>query len=50
MDKLTNARETISAVDKEIAALFEKRMEAVRLVSEYKISHGLPIYDEATRR
>ena len=47
MDKLANARETISAVDKEIAALFEKRMEAVRLVSEYKISHGLPIYDEA---
>ena len=47
MDKLIYARETISAIDKEIAALFEKRMDAVRLVSEYKISHGLPIYDEA---
>ena len=45
MDKLTQAREIISAVDKEIAELFEKRMNAVRLVSEYKIEHGLPIYD-----
>ena len=47
MEKLTQARETISAIDKEIAALFEKRMDAVRMVSEYKIAHGLPIYDEA---
>lgn len=45
MDKLTQAREIITGVDKEIAALFEKRMGAVRLVSEYKIEHGLPIYD-----
>ena len=42
---MIQARETISAIDKEIAALFEKRMNAVRLVSEYKIEHGLPIYD-----
>ena len=47
MEKLTQARESISAIDKEIAALFEKRMDAVRMVSEYKIAHGLPIYDEA---
>ncbi len=45
MDKLIRAREEISRVDKEIAALFEKRMDAVRLVSEYKIEHGLPIFD-----
>ncbi|MBQ9747537.1 MAG: chorismate mutase [Clostridia bacterium] len=45
MDKLIRAREEISSVDKEIAALFERRMNAVRLVSEYKIEHGLPIYD-----
>ena len=45
MDKLTQARQIISSVDKEIAALFEKRMDAVRLVSEYKIENGLPIYD-----
>lgn len=47
MEKLIHARETISAIDKEIAALFEKRMNAVRLVSEYKIEYGLPIYDAA---
>ncbi len=45
MDKLIKAREIISGVDKEIADLFEKRMNAVRMVSEYKIEHGLPIYD-----
>ena len=47
MEKLIYARETISAIDQEIAALFEKRMNAVKLVSEYKIEHGLPIYDAA---
>ena len=33
MDKLLKAREIINETDKEIAALFEKRMEAVRLVA-----------------
>lgn len=47
MDKLSIAREEISNVDKEIAKLFEKRMQAVRMVSEYKIEHGLPVYDAA---
>ena len=47
MDKLTQAREEISAVDREIAALFVRRMNAVRIVSEYKAEHGLPIYDAA---
>lgn len=47
MDKLMIAREEIGKIDKEIAALFEKRMNAVRLVSEHKIEHGLPIFDPA---
>ncbi len=47
MDKLIQARETISEVDKEIAALFEKRMKAVRLVAEYKKERGLPVFDFA---
>lgn len=47
MDKLTKAREEISAVDREIAALFVRRMNAVRTVSEYKTEHGLPVYDAA---
>ena len=45
MEKLLQAREMIGNIDKEIAALFEKRMDAVRLISQYKIEHGLPIYD-----
>ena len=36
MNELENARKIISEVDKEIATLFEKRMEAVRIVAEYK--------------
>lgn len=48
MNELENARKIISEVDKEIASLFEKRMEAVRLVAEYKKIHGLSILD-ATR-
>lgn len=47
MDKLIKAREEISTVDQEIAALFERRMNAVREVSAYKIEHGLPVYDAA---
>ena len=47
MDKLTKAREEISAVDREMAALFVRRMNAVRAVSEYKTEHGLTVYDAA---
>ena len=47
MDKLLKAREIISEADREIAALFEKRMEAVRLVAEYKKERGLPIFDSS---
>lgn len=47
MEKLLKAREIISQTDKEIAALFEKRMEAVRLVAEYKKERGLPIFDSS---
>lgn len=47
MEKLNKAREIINQVDKEIAALFEKRMEAVREIAEYKKERGLPIFDGA---
>ena len=47
MDKLIKAREEISSIDREMAALFVRRMNAVRDVSEYKSEHGLPIYDAA---
>lgn len=45
MEKLLKAREIINETDKEIAKLFEKRMEAVRLVAEYKMERGLPVFD-----
>lgn len=47
MEKLLKAREIINETDREIALLFEKRMEAVRLVAEYKKERGLPIFDSS---
>ena len=36
MEKLIEARKIISEADKQIAELFEKRMQAVKQVAEYK--------------
>lgn len=47
MDKLQMARNEINEVDKQIAALFERRMNAVRTVAEYKLERGLPIFDSS---
>lgn len=47
MDQLIKARETISEIDSQVALLFEKRMEAVKLVAEYKKERGLPIFDSS---
>ena len=45
MNELEKAREIINSVDRDMAALFEKRMEAVKAVAEYKAKNGLPIFD-----
>ncbi len=45
MDKLQIARQSIDSIDKEMARLFCKRMEAVKLVAEYKQEQGLPVFD-----
>ena len=42
---LEEARETINRVDREMARLFEERMNAVRKVAEYKMAHGLQVFD-----
>lgn len=42
---LEEARETINRVDREMARLFEERMNAVKKVAEYKIAHGLAVLD-----
>lgn len=46
MTDLEKARQTIDEADREIAKLFEKRMDAVKVVAEYKGKNGLPIFDE----
>lgn len=45
MNQLEEARIIINEVDKEVAALFEKRMKAVEKVIEYKLENNLPIFD-----
>ena len=47
-NKLEEARKIINEVDAQMAELFLRRMEAARMVSEYKREHCLPILD-ATR-
>lgn len=45
MNELEEARLDIGSVDKEIAALFERRMQLVGKVLDYKKRNGLPILD-----
>lgn len=42
---ISEAREKINAIDKEMAHLFEERMKAAQMVAEYKKQHGLAILD-----
>lgn len=46
-DLLQQARAEIDAVDVEMAALFCRRMDAVRKVAAYKQAHGMPVLDAA---
>lgn len=46
MNQLEQARQSIDAIDKQMAALFEQRMQAVGDVAAYKAAHNLPILDE----
>lgn len=45
MNEFEKARQEINEVDRQMAELFVKRMQAVRLVAEYKKAHGLQITD-----
>lgn len=45
MSELQTAREIINRVDKEMARLFEMRMDAAKTVATYKKEKGLPIDD-----
>ena len=45
MTELEQARLSINQIDKEMAELFSKRMDAAKIVAEYKKLHGLQITD-----
>lgn len=45
MNELDMARNIINATDREMARLFEQRMDAVRMVADYKKKHGIPVDD-----
>lgn len=47
MTDLDRARQSINEVDREMVRLFEQRMDAVRLVAEYKKAYGIPVEDSA---
>lgn len=47
MSELDEARKRINEADREIARQFERRMQAVKLVAEYKKERGLPVLDKA---
>ncbi len=46
MDALQKARKTIDDVDRQMAELFVKRLDAVKTIGEYKQANGLPILNE----
>ena len=50
MNELEIARKIINEVDKEMASLFEKRMEAAQLVAKYKKEHSLSILDSSREK
>lgn len=50
MKTLDEARIEIDAVDKEMAALFERRMKAVEAVIQYKIANNKPIFDSTREK
>ena len=45
MEVLTAQRAIINETDREMARLFEQRMEAVKQIALWKKEHGLPILD-----
>ena len=47
MTELEKARKIINETDSKMAKLFEKRMDAAKMVAAYKKEHGLPIDDFA---
>ena len=47
MRELTELRQELDRLDRELVALFERRMDVSREVARYKIAHGLPVLDRS---
>ena len=45
MASLTELRGELDAIDREMVALFERRMAVAREVAAYKLANGLPVLD-----
>ncbi len=45
MTELETARQIINNADRQIAKLFEERMNAVKAVADYKREHGMQVFD-----
>ncbi len=50
MEDLKTLRGKIDGIDRQLASLFEQRMEVCRNVGEYKLANGLPVLDAARER
>ncbi|MCC5893942.1 MAG: chorismate mutase [Alkalibacterium sp.] len=50
MSELDGYRNDIDAIDQELTTLFEKRLETVLKVGEYKKRHDLPILDSSREK
>lgn len=47
MNELEMLRIEIDKIDKEIISLYEKRMDVVKKVTEYKIKNNIPVLDSS---
>lgn len=45
MEELKKIRDEIDTIDYQMAKLYEKRMQAVQKVVQYKKEHHLPVFD-----
>ncbi|MBA1335255.1 MAG: Chorismate mutase I / Prephenate dehydratase [Firmicutes bacterium] len=50
MNELEKLRKEIDEIDKELVALFERRIEKALDIAEYKKKNGLPVFDQAREK
>ena len=50
MNSLEKARIEINDIDRQMAELFQRRMQCCAIIGEYKKNNGIPIRDEVRER